>query len=88
MVHVLHQTIWDLLWDVPRLAACVPGCEQREVAERYRRYQAMVRETVGPFKVQVPLAIEILQATPPERLLARARGRDAALSSARLSLCP
>ena len=26
-VHVPRQSVWDFLWDVPRLTACVPGCE-------------------------------------------------------------
>src|SRR5207249_9144315 len=49
------------------------------VVEEGRRYAAVVGEKVGPFKVQFPLEIEVLEATPPERLRARAGGRDAAV---------
>ena len=41
----------------------------------------MVRDKVGPFTLRVPLAVEVLEATAPERLRARAQGRDAAVQS-------
>jgi carbon monoxide dehydrogenase subunit G len=45
------------------------------------RYQAVVRDKVGPFTLRVPLAVEVLEVTAPERLRARAQGRDAAVQS-------
>ena len=48
-VHVPRQSVWDFLWDVPRLTACVPGCEAVEEIEPNTRYQAVVRDKVGPF---------------------------------------
>jgi carbon monoxide dehydrogenase subunit G len=36
---------------------------------------------VGPFKVRVPLTIEVLAATAPERLVARASGKDNTVQS-------
>ncbi|MEE8302559.1 MAG: SRPBCC domain-containing protein [Candidatus Tectomicrobia bacterium] len=80
-VDVPRQIVWDFLWDVPRLTACIPGCEQAEVVEPYKHYKATIQDRVGPFKVKVPLAIEILEATAPERLLARANGRDPVMQS-------
>jgi carbon monoxide dehydrogenase subunit G len=73
--------VWDFLWDIPRLAACVPGCDAVETLAPYQRYQAVVRDRVGPFRIKVPLQIDILSATPPTRLVARAGGRDAAVQS-------
>jgi carbon monoxide dehydrogenase subunit G len=80
-VHVPRQSVWDLLWDVPRLTACVPGCEAVEEIEPGTRYQAVVRDKVGPFRLRVPLAVEVLEATAPTRLRARAQGRDMAVQS-------
>jgi hypothetical protein len=80
-VEVPRQVVWDFLWDVPRLATCVPGCDSVEEIALYKRYQATVRDKVGPFRLSVPLAIEVLEATAPARLLARASGRDAAVQS-------
>jgi carbon monoxide dehydrogenase subunit G len=80
-VYAQRQSVWDFLWDVPRLTACLPGCEATQEIEPGSHYQAVVRDKVGPFTLRVPLAVEVLEATPPERLRARAQGRDAAVQS-------
>jgi hypothetical protein len=80
-VHVPRQSVWDFLWDVPRLTACVPGCEAVEEIEPNIRYQAVVRDKVGPFSLRVPLAVEVLEAAAPVRLRARAQGRDTTVQS-------
>jgi carbon monoxide dehydrogenase subunit G len=41
----------------------------------------VVCDKVGPFTLRVPLAIEVLEATAPARLRARAHGRDAVVQS-------
>lgn len=74
-----RERVWAFLWDVPRLAACVPGASEVRAVEAGRRYAAVVTERVGPFKVRFPLDIEVVEATAPERLRARAGGRDAAV---------
>ena len=71
-----RETVWDFLWDVPRLAACIPGAKDVRTVEEKKRYTARVGEKVGPFKVEFPLEIEVLEALAPERLRARAGGRD------------
>lgn len=76
-----RQNVWDFLWDVSRLVACIPGCETAEEVEPYQRYQATIIEKVGPFRVKVPLVIEVLENTAPERLVARANGKDTVLQS-------
>jgi hypothetical protein len=80
-VAAARQVVWEFLWNIPRLAACVPGCDGVAEVEPYKHYQATVQDKVGPFKVRVPLAIEILTATAPARLLARANGKDAIVQS-------
>ena len=81
VVHVPRQSVWGFLWDVSRLTACIPGCEAVQEIEPATRYQAVVRDKVGPFTLRVPLDIEVLEATAPERLRARAQGRDTAVQS-------
>lgn len=68
-IKALRERVWAFLWDVPRLAACIPGAKDVRVVEEQRRYAAVVGEKVGPFKVEFPLEIEVLEAVPPERLL-------------------
>ena len=74
-----RDKVWNFLWDVPRLAACIPGAKDVQTVEERRRYTAVVAEKVGPFKVQFPLTIEVVEVQAPERLRARANGRDAAV---------
>ena len=74
-----REAVWDFLWDVPRLAACIPGAKDVRTLEDGKRYAAVVSEKVGPFKVQFPLEITVLEVDPPARLRARAGGRDAAV---------
>lgn len=71
-----REAVWAFLWDVPRLAACIPGARDARTLEPGKRYAAVVAERVGPFRVQFPLEIEVLEAAAPERLRARAGGRD------------
>lgn len=80
-VEASRQEIWGLLWDVPRVVNCVPGCETAEEIEPYQRYRATVREKVGPFKVRIPLEIDILESTAPQRLVAKASGREGKVQS-------
>jgi carbon monoxide dehydrogenase subunit G len=80
-IHAPRTVVWDCLWDISRVAACVPGCQAAETVEPYAHYQATVQEKVGPFRVNVPLQIDILEHTSPERLLARAHGRDSMVQS-------
>jgi carbon monoxide dehydrogenase subunit G len=76
-----HQVVWDLLWDIKKLASCVPGCQSAEMVDPYVRYRATVQEKVGPFRLTVPLDIDIVEHTAPRRLIARASGRDRLLQS-------
>lgn len=75
------RAVWDVLWDVPRMAACVPGCDGAEAVEPGQRYRAVIKEKVGPFRVTIPLLIEVLETRAPERLVARASGRDGMVQS-------
>jgi carbon monoxide dehydrogenase subunit G len=80
-VDVPRQAVWDFLWDMTRLTPCIPGCTGVEAMVPYQRYRATVQDRVGPFKVRVPLEIEVLAATAPERLVARASGKDTTVQS-------
>jgi uncharacterized protein len=71
-----REAVWQFLWDVPRMAACIPGCKGAQVVEEGKRYTATVGERVGPFKVEFPLSIEVLESRAPEHLKARAGGKD------------
>ena len=80
-VDASRQEVWSLLWNVPQVVSCVPGCDAAEELEPYQHYRATVREKVGPFKVQIPLDIDIVEQVEPERLSAKASGREGKVQS-------
>jgi carbon monoxide dehydrogenase subunit G len=69
--------VWDLLWDVPRMVACVPGCVEAREVEPGRRWEARMSQRVGPFTLSVPLVVEAVDVEAPRRLALHASGRDA-----------
>ena len=60
------------------VCAGVPNCGDHRTV---RALPATVQEKVGPFRVKVPLDIDILECQSPERLRARAHGRDGVVQS-------
>jgi carbon monoxide dehydrogenase subunit G len=76
LVETPPEALWTLLWDVPRMAACLPGCTDAQEVTPHQRYRARMTQKVGPISLSVPLDVEILAAEPPRRLALSARGRD------------
>lgn len=74
-------TLWTLLWDVPRMVECVPGCVEAREVEPHRRYTARMTQKVGLVSLSVPLDVEIVAATPPRHLTLHAKGRDPVLGT-------
>ena len=80
-IHAPRAVVWDFLWDISKVAACIPGCQTAETLDPYMHYRATVEEKVGPFRLHVPLDIDILERIGPERLVAQARGQDSVARS-------
>jgi len=78
---VAPPEVWRALWEIPKLARCIPGCEDVEEVEPRRRYRATVRERVGPFRVEIPLEVAVDSLEEGIRLAVKASGRDSVLSS-------
>lgn len=77
--------VWRLFWDIPALAACIPGCTgAREGAEPHR-YVAGIEVRVGRFRVEFDLEIVVLEAQEGRMVKARAQGRDRRTRSAMVS---
>jgi uncharacterized protein len=74
------ERVWQTLWDVPRMVACVPGCVEAREVEPRRRYQARMSQKVGPLALSVPLDIRVTEPTS-DRLTIEARGRDGRLAA-------
>lgn len=68
--------VWDLLWDVPRVAACLPGCVGVEEVEPRKSYRARFEDHIGPYKVSFELNVVVEDARPGERIRLLATGQD------------
>ena len=75
------EDVWKFVWDVERVARCLPGCREARTIVPHERYAAIVGERVGPFTVTFPLEIQILEVEDGRRLKAQAAGRDPAMGS-------
>lgn len=70
------EAVWDVLWDIERMVTCVPGCTGATTIEEKKRYKASIVEKVGPFKLDIPLDIEIGEIAPARSMRMRAVGKD------------
>lgn len=75
------EVVWSFLWDVERLARCIPGCEQAEVVVPHERYTALITDRVGPLKLKMPMSLVVQDADAPRRLHVVGTGKDSALGS-------
>ena len=75
------EKVWNFIWDVDRFIACVPGCKDATTIEEGKRYAATMVEKVGPFRVEFPTTIEVLEREELTRIKARASGADNKIGS-------
>jgi carbon monoxide dehydrogenase subunit G len=73
--------VWSALWDMAKIERCIPGCQDAREVEPQRRYQATMRDRVGPYTVEVPIEVVVDALEPGVRLALKATGRDSVLSS-------
>ena len=57
------QRAWDLIMDIPRVAACVPGMEE-VVREEDGSFRASLRVRVGPMGLTLAGTLQVLEQDP------------------------
>ena len=50
-VSATPNTVWDLIWDLKRVALCLPGCQEVEAGED-GNYKARMLQKIGPFTIR------------------------------------
>lgn len=68
--------VWLVMVDIARIAGCIPGCEQIEEHEKLKLYRAVLKQKIGPFKLEVPAEIVVDEYQEPNFVRARAVGKD------------
>ncbi|MBI4526022.1 MAG: hypothetical protein HY695_19670 [Deltaproteobacteria bacterium] len=71
-----RQKVWDFIWDVDRFIACIPGCKEAQTVEPGKSYTATIVEKVGPFRVEFPMRIEVIESEELSYVKALASGSD------------
>ena len=66
---------WAFLWNLPRVAKCLPGCESIEDAGN-GAYRARMTQRVGPFKVTLDMEMRVDEAEEGQRVVVSGNGRD------------
>jgi uncharacterized protein len=80
-IQVAKEKVWNFIWDVDRFIACVPGCKEAKTIDAGKRYSATMVEKVGPFKVEFPTTIEVLEREELSHIKAQASGADNKIGS-------
>ncbi len=75
------EKVWQFLWDIDRFITCVPGCKEAKTVEAGKHYTAVMVEKVGPFRVQFPMRIEVIQSEEMSYIKVRASGSDSRMGS-------
>jgi carbon monoxide dehydrogenase subunit G len=75
-VGALPPVAWSFMRDVARLSACIPNVSNVEAIEPDRRYSALVSDNLGPFRLSVPLEIDLESVEEPHRISATLAGHD------------
>jgi carbon monoxide dehydrogenase subunit G len=68
--------VWCVMVDIARIAECIPGCEQVEELAALDHYKAVMKQKIGPFKLEVPAEIKVSEYEEPRFVLAHASGKD------------
>ncbi|HEX9143411.1 MAG TPA: SRPBCC domain-containing protein [Candidatus Binatia bacterium] len=76
-----REKVWKFIWDVDRFIACVPSCKEARTVEEGKLYSATLVEKVGPFRVEFPTTIEVLEREELKHIKAQASGADNKIGS-------
>jgi carbon monoxide dehydrogenase subunit G len=68
--------LWAIFFDVQRVARLIPGCENVVEVEPQREFSAVMKQKIGPFKLEVPTRIVIESHTIERQVLLVAAGSD------------
>ncbi len=68
--------LWDILFDISRIAGLIPGCENVQEVIPKSQYTALMKQKIGPFKFEVPAQIIVEQMQTLQSVRLRVSGKD------------
>jgi carbon monoxide dehydrogenase subunit G len=70
------DTVWAVVRDPVRVAGCIPNVREFEQQGDAAVYSATIEDKLGPFKVEVPVRIDIGEDDAARRMTATIAGND------------
>lgn len=68
--------LWAIFFDVQRVAGLIPGCENVTEVEPLKEFSAVMKQKIGPFKLEVPTRIVLESHQLEKQVVLSATGRD------------
>ncbi len=68
--------LWAIFFDVQRIAGLIPGCENVLEVEPLKEFSALMKQKIGPFKLELPTSILLGAYTLERQVELSATGRD------------
>ncbi|MFN0070102.1 MAG: CoxG family protein [Chloroflexota bacterium] len=73
--------VWDLLLDVERFSACVPGVEEVIQIDE-TTFDGVILASVGPMSGKFSFRAQIVESSPPSEMVTELNGTDSVTKSA------
>lgn len=74
------EEVWAFIRDPQTVAACIPGCEGVEAASD-TSYRSRIGVTLGPITARFNVLVDIVEETPPSRLVYVTKGEEGTRAS-------
>ncbi len=75
------QAVWDVLWDIERLATCVPGCTDVREITPGEHYTTKFVDSVGPYKISFDADVVVTAVEDLRSVALTATGEDKRLGA-------
>jgi carbon monoxide dehydrogenase subunit G len=75
-----RENVWELLLDIDRFSACVPGVEEVAQVDE-RTFDGVIQATVGPMSGKFSFRAQIVESTPPSEMVTELNGTDSVTKS-------
>ena len=74
-VSAYPSEVWVLFWDLPRVARCLPGCEDIQTLDD-GTYRARIVQRVGPFRFAMDIDLAVEELVEAKRVVVTGGGQD------------
>lgn len=75
------EAVWKVITDVPLVASWVTVVDDVHEREHLARYDAVLADRVGPFKLSADLDVDVTEVIAPHSIQVRAEGEDRQVAS-------